>query len=105
MAQKTLTTVVWLTDSEETPIVRDFGDERLSHAVTISSVEMEHLGWVRIGTASVTIDDPKDVDQRRIELLEKKIAHVQATAQNHINRLSEQIMKLKAIGWSGSSEG
>lgn len=99
---KTVTGTAWITSPDhatEKSLTDIFG-----MTFAESSIDMTTCGWLRVGTAEITITstmDRKDLLLSMIETQEAKIRSIQADAENEINNLRRKIMDLQAITFEG----
>lgn len=99
---KTVTAAAWITSPENAT------EQSLSDIFGMtfaeSSVEMAKYGWLRVGTAEITLTSTmsqKDLVLSMVETQEAKIKKIQADAENEINNLRRKIMDLQAITFEG----
>jgi hypothetical protein len=67
---------------------------------TGNRVDMANFGWLKVGTAEITLTstmNQKDLVLSMVETQEAKIKKIQADAENEINNLKRKIMELQAI--------
>ena len=67
-----------------------------------SSIDMATCGWLKVGTAEITLTstmNQKDLVLSMVETQEAKIKKIQADAENEINNLRRKIMELQAIAY------
>ena len=69
----------------------------------ITDSDMTECGWVRVGTASVTVDLPSDADKltNQLALLNEAERRVKADAQSKLNEIEGQRQRLLAIEYKG----
>lgn len=99
---KTVTASAWIA----CPQFAEPGDEQdpLKLFYTSEEQQMQRQGWLKVGTAEITLTstmDRKDMVLSMIETQEAKIKKIQADAENEINNLRRKIMDLQAITFEG----
>ena len=69
----------------------------------ITDSDMTECGWVRVGTASVTVDLLSDADKltNHLALLNEAERRVKADAQSKLNEIEGQRQRLLAIEYKG----
>ena len=69
----------------------------------ITDSDMTECGWVRVGTASVTVDLLSDADKltNQLALLNEAERRVKADAQSKLNEIEGQRQRLLAIEYKG----
>jgi hypothetical protein len=95
---KTVTATAWITspDSATEETLTDI----FNMTFTGNRVDMANFGWLKVGTAEITLTstmNQKDLVLSMIETQEAKIKKIQADAENEINNLKRKIMELQAI--------
>jgi hypothetical protein len=95
---KTVTATAWITspDSAKEETLTDI----FNMTFTGNRVDMANFGWLKVGTAEITLTstmNQKDLVLSMIETQEAKIKKIQADAENEINNLKRKIMELQAI--------
>jgi hypothetical protein len=95
---KTVTGIAWITspDSATEQSLTDIFDMTF----TGNNIDMANFGWLRVGSAEITLTstmDKNDLVLSMIETQEAKIKKIQADAENEINNLRRKIMELQAI--------
>jgi len=79
-------------------------EDPLSLYFTSEHVDMKSEGWLKVGTAEITLTttmSQKEVVLSMVETQEAKIKKIQADAENQINNLRRKIMDLQAITFEG----
>jgi hypothetical protein len=94
----TVTATAWITspDSATEETLTDI----FNMTFTGNRVDMAKFGWLKVGTAEITLTstmNQKDLVLSMIETQEAKIKKIQADAENEINNLKRKIMELQAI--------
>jgi hypothetical protein len=95
---KTVTATAWIAspDSATEETLTDI----FNMTFTGNRVDMANFGWLKVGTAEITLTstmNQKDLVLSMIETQEAKIKKIQADAENEINNLKRKIMELQAI--------
>jgi hypothetical protein len=94
----TVTAKAWFTNPEWAD-ESDLQDPTRMH-FTSAEIDMKDLGWLEVGTATITVETTltkKDLMLSMIETQEAKIKKIRANAENEINNLKRKIMELQAI--------
>lgn len=99
---KTVTAAAWHAYPESARL----GDveDPLSLYFTSENVDMKNQGWLKVGTAEITLTSTmsqKEMVLSMVETQEAKIKKIQADAENEINNLRRKIMDLQAITFEG----
>lgn len=99
---KTVTAAAWHSNPEWAKP----GDEQnpLELHYTGENVDMQRHGWLKVGTAEITLTSTlsqKDLVLSMVQTQEAKIKKIQADAENEINELRRKIMDLQAITFEG----
>ena len=96
----TVTGIAWITspDSATEQSLTDI----FNMTFTGNKVDMANFGWLRVGSAEITLTSTmtkKDLVLSMVETQEAKIKKIQADAENEINNLKRKIMELQAIAY------
>lgn len=95
---KTVTAAAWLSKPDwASP--GDESDPLILH-YTSEKVDMASHGWLKVGTAEITLTSTmsqKEMVLSMVQTQEAKIKKIQADAENEINNLRRKIMDLQAI--------
>lgn len=69
------------------------------------SLNMETEGWLKIGSATITVDIPDNdtLTQHQIKALETQVQTIHAEAQRNVNRIRDRISKLQALTFDGAT--
>ena len=99
---KTVTASAWLAHPEWARP----GEEQdpLALFYTGENTEMQTEGWLKVGTAEITLTSTmtqKEIVLSMVQTQEAKIKKIQADAENEINNLRRKIMDLQAITFEG----
>jgi hypothetical protein len=99
---KTVTAAAWIARPEWAK--PGDAEDPLKLYYTEESMVMQTEGWLKVGTAEITLTstmDQKDLVLSMVETHEAKIKKIQADAENEINNLRRKIMDLQAITFEG----
>jgi hypothetical protein len=99
---KTVTAAAWLPHPEWANPGDEFDPLYLHY--TNEKVNMQPQGWLKVGTAEITLTSTlsqKDLVLSMVQTQEAKIKKIQAEAENEINNLRRKIMDLQAITFEG----
>lgn len=103
----TATVPAWITSNYFDPKTLVDGEPgRVIDGVGYSSLDMSTHGWVKCGTAEITltIDDPREVIDSKVTALQAQKKSVMAKAQMELNKLEGQIQELLCIEYQPSAE-
>lgn len=100
MKQITSTVSAWLSQNDVT--MRDLREMKPDHAIsTISfiSADMTSCGWIKVGTAEITItfDDENDINAIQVAALREVKKALMAKAEAEINRIEWRIQNLLCL--------
>lgn len=102
--QFTGTTKVWLSSSHKSiqeleALVRNGETGRAVNYLSTADSDMSSVGWVQVGTASITVKllDTSTVVEHQVAALKKELQEVRAEAQMKENAILARISKLQAI--------